>query len=277
MTSGIFECVINVSEGQRELLLAHFDELAGESLRDRHSDVFHNRSVFTLIHHREALLRDVRALLHAVYAELDLRRHVGVHPRFGVADVVPFVALDPNEAHVAVELRDLVAREMAESEGISVFLYGPLDDGHFRTLPELRRHAFGEITPEFGPSAPDPRKGASAFGSRPLLVAWNLWVAGIDLPLGRTIASAVRTSEVRTLAFPVGDEIQISCNFITPLHTTPEYAYEVVKSALPREARLTRAELVGLSPQGMLDLISSEKWEMLGLSPSTTIESRLLR
>ncbi len=277
MTSGLFECVINVSEGQRGLLLAHFEELAGESLRDRHSDVFHNRSVFTLIHQREALLRDVRTLLHAVYAELDLRGHVGVHPRFGVADVIPFVALDPNEAHVAVELRDLVAREMAESEGISAFLYGPLDVDHFRTLPELRRYAFGEITPEFGPTTPDPRKGASAFGARPLLVAWNLWVAGIDLSLGRKIATAVRTNEVRTLAFPVGDEIQISCNFIAPLHTTPEYTYELVKSVLPAEARLTRAELVGLSPQGMLDLIPAEKWKMLGLSPTTTIESRLLR
>ena len=277
MTAGKFECVINISEGQREGLLAQLEQFAGESLRDRHSDVFHNRSVFTLINTREALVRDVRAFLHEVYGQLDLVGHLGVHPRFGVADVIPFVALNLDEGEAAVEMRNQLAQEIAASEGVSVFLYGPLDDGGIRTLPDLRRRAFKELSPDFGPSTPDPHKGASAFGARPLLVAWNIWVAGLDLALGRHIASKVRTSEVRTLAFAVGEEVQISCNFIAPLETTPEYAYELVISLLPNGARITRAELVGLAPQGMLDLIPAEKWKMLGLSPSTTIETRLSR
>jgi glutamate formiminotransferase / 5-formyltetrahydrofolate cyclo-ligase len=275
MPRGLFECVINISEGQREALLSHFDQLAGASLRDRHSDGFHNRSVFTLINNPEALVRDVRALLRAVYNELDLVGHQGVHPRFGVADVVPFVALDPAEAAVAVTLRDQVAEEMAQSEGVSVFLYGPLSGGHFRTLPEVRRYAFKELAPEFGPATPNLHKGASAYGARPLLVAWNLWISGIDLSLGRQIATAVRTSEVRTLAFRVGDEIQISCNFIAPLEVTPEFAYDQVASLLPINASIIKSEQVGLAPQGMLDRIPAEKWKMLGLSPSTSIESRL--
>jgi len=275
MTSGLFECVVNISEGQNLALLTELDGQAGESLRDRHSDAFHNRSVFTLINEPEPLLNDVRNLLHGAYQRLDLIGHVGVHPRFGVVDVVPFVALEEDDFPVAVALRDQLAGEISQSEGVSIFLYGPTKDGGFRTLPEVRKTAMKSLRPDFGPAIPDDHKGASAFGARPILVAWNLWLSRLRLQEAKAIASAVRTDLVRTLAFQVGEDVQISCNFISPLEVTPEYAYQRVVDLLPEGAVVQKAELVGLAPAAMLELISPEKWKVLGLGPSTTIESRL--
>jgi len=89
----VFECVLNISEGRNHDLLETLRATAGISLRDLHADQFHNRAVFTLINDRDALSHDVRELIRASFEGLDLRIHEGVHPRFGVVDVVPFVAL----------------------------------------------------------------------------------------------------------------------------------------------------------------------------------------
>ncbi len=275
MTTNLFECVINISEGRNHDLLVSLDAHAGASLRDRHSDHFHNRSVFTLINTAESLIQDVSSLLHRAYKNLDLIGHEGVHPRFGVVDVVPFVALESEQHEQATELRNIVAKEVAYSEDISIFFYGPLQNGGFRTLPEVRKRAFKGLVPDLGPSTPSPHKGASAFGSRPILVAWNLWVGGISLDKGKEIAKGIRDPFVRTLAFQAGDQVQISCNLLSPVSVTPEKIYWAVSDLLPDEAQIDRAELVGLAPQEMLEAIPVEKWKMLGLSPSTTIESRL--
>ncbi len=105
----MFECVINLSEGRDAPLLGELRASAGTSLRDLHADPFHNRSVFTLINSAQELVPDVHALLRRAFATLDLSRHEGVHPRFGVVDVVPFVALEPEDPEEAVELRDRTA------------------------------------------------------------------------------------------------------------------------------------------------------------------------
>ena len=111
------------------------------SLRDLHADAFHNRSVFTLINDPEPLVGDVRALIGAAFKTLDLRAHEGVHPRFGVVDVVPFVALEPDTPSRAIELRDDTAQWISDTFDVPVFLYGPVD-GAVRTLPDVRQHAF---------------------------------------------------------------------------------------------------------------------------------------
>lgn len=275
MTTNLFECVINISEGRNSDLLGVFDQKAGHSLRDRHSDHFHNRSVFTLINTADALVADVYSLLHFAYNSLDLVGHEGVHPRFGVVDVVPFVALNQKDEPTATALRDQVAEEIARTEVVSIFLYGPIMNVGTRSLPEVRKHAFHDLAPDLGPAQPDPHKGASAFGSRPILVAWNLWISGLSLLEARGIARSLRSAFVRTLAFQVGADVQISFNFISPLQAGPEEAYESVKNMIPSSAYISRAELVGLSPMTMLEKIPNSKWKALGLSPSATIESRL--
>lgn len=270
----MFECVVNVAEGRRLEVLDRLSEAAGRTFRDRHHDGAHNRSVFTLIGGRDDLTHDVRSLAAAVFDELDLRHHEGVHPRLGVLDVVPFVALPPDVPDRARSLRDEMARWIAESHEVPAFLYGPLSNGSTRTLPEVRRGAFRTLAPDFGPPASDPRLGATALGARGVLVAWNLWVTGISLSEGRAIAVSLRQDEVRALAFPIGDFVQISVNLIEPTIVGPGNVYDRAEALLPSGA-IDHAELVGLVPEAVLHAESRERWAQLGLSESATIEARL--
>jgi glutamate formiminotransferase len=270
----LFECVVNVCEGRRLDVLDELGLAAGPALRDRHSDAVHNRSVFTLIEHRPELRRYVRNFIVASMKLLDLRDHEGVHPCFGILDVVPFVALDSRKAEEAATLRNETASWVADTFDVPVFLYGRLRDGSKRSLPEVRRHAFRSLMPDMGPMRPSSERGACAVGARPVLVAWNLWVRGIDLAEGRIIAKALRRPEVRSLAFQLPDMVQISFNLIDPMSVRPSMVYDKVV-ALLGDGEIDHAELVGLIPEAVLQAEDPQRWEQLGLAHSATIESRL--
>ncbi len=79
----VLECVVNVSEGCDEVVLANLAGAAGECLLDMHSDCAHNRSVLTLAGEDEAVQAAARAVARAAVGLIDLRAHHGAHPRFG--------------------------------------------------------------------------------------------------------------------------------------------------------------------------------------------------
>ncbi len=271
----MFECVVNLSEG-RAVFAQDLARNGGPSLCDLHSDTSHHRSVVTLINEPSSLRRDTRALIDAAMRQLDLRDHRGVHPRFGVADVVPFVALDPTCGDVARELRDETARWLAATWSVPVFLYGPLPDGTTRSLPEVRRNAFRSLSPDFGPARVDPRRGASALGQRSVLVAWNMWVRAITLEEGRRVARTLRDSSVRALAFAIPGYVQLSFNLVDPTNVGPSVVYDRVRATL-RGGTIDHAELVGLIPRAVLEKESRTRWDQLGLREASTIEAALER
>src|SRR5690606_26608522 len=160
----------------------------------------HHRSVLTVVGEDAA-----RAVAEATLGQVDLRRHAGVHPRLGALYVVPFVALAGSTDADSVAARDACARWLAADHAVPAFLYGPE-----RTLPEVRRRAFRDLPPDHGPTEPHPTAGATAVGQRPVLVAYNVWVGGVDEALVRRLASEVRSPEVRTLGLAVGDRWQVS-------------------------------------------------------------------
>jgi glutamate formiminotransferase len=270
----LFECVVNISEGWRLDILDQLSQVAGTSLRDRHTDAAHARSVFTLIHDHDELLSDVHALITKALALIDLRGQWGVHPRLGVVDVVPYVALEDWRADEALGLRNETAAWIGRDLDVPVFLYGPLRDGSIRTLPEVRKHAFGALAPDFGPPQASAESGACAVGARGPLVAWNIWGSGITLEEGKRVAKALRTREVRTLAFPIKEFVQISCNLIEPFSVGPAQVYDQVVPLLG-EGQIDHCELVGLIPEEVVTAIDRARWEQLGLSLESTIEARL--
>ncbi len=270
----MLECVVNISEGRDRAVLERLSLSAGISLRDRHSDVFHNRSVFTLINTAAELLRDVRNLINVAVGVLDLEHHEGVHPRLGVVDVVPFVALWPDLPAAAIQLRDLTAEWIATTHEVPVFLYGPLPAGD-RTLPYVRANAFKSLHPDFGPPRPDPRLGAVVVGARDVLIAWNLWLKDVSLERAKLLAQLVRRPGVRALGLQVGDEVQVSCNLFDTSVATPSQVYDLVASHVT-EGVIDHAELVGLIPRSVLDAEDPTRWAQLGLSEDATIESRLV-
>lgn len=270
----MFECVVNISEGWRLDVLDELSQAAGPSLRDRHADAAHARSVFTLINRRDELRDDVHALIEAALTRIDLRGQWGVHPRLGVVDVVPYVALDDWRANEALGLRNETAAWMGQEMEIPVFLYGALRNGSIRTLPEVRKYAFKELAPDFGPPSASPELGASAVGARGVLVAWNIWVRDISLEEGKRVAKAVRSREVRALAFPIKEFVQISCNLVEPYNVGPAPVYDQVKNLLTG-GEIERCELVGLVPEAVVTETDHARWEQLGLSLDNTIEARL--
>jgi glutamate formiminotransferase len=228
-----------------------------------HSDVHHNRSVLTLVGEEAP-----RAVARAAVAALDLRRHQGVHPRFGVVDVVPFVPLAGSTLVDAVAARDRFLDWMASDLGVPGFAYGPE-----RTLPVVRRLAFAGLPPDRGPSRPHPTAGATAVGARPVLVAWNVWLADPDLARAQRIAREIRGPRLRALGLPVGRRVQVSMNLVEPNELGPADAWDLVAE----RGAIAGAELVGLVPRSVLDRTDPTRWAELDLAEGKTIESRLAR
>jgi len=279
----LLECVVNVSEGRDGPVLRRLAASAGSALLDEHRDPDHNRTVFTLAGPADLVAEASRALATATLAHLDLRRHTGAHPRLGVLDVVPFVPYQPGrpapeDLTAAVAQRDRFAHWLGHDMGVPSFLYGPLPGGRTRTLPEIRRLAFGPapggLTPDHGPAHADPRSGATAVGARRVLVAYNVWVSSAEV--ARRVAPLVRGPEVRALGLAVGTRAQVSCNLVEPDRYGPGLLYDAV-ATLVREAGGTvdGGELVGLIPKSVLATVPSGRRAQLGLSEEATVESRL--
>jgi glutamate formiminotransferase len=273
--SPLLECVVNLSEGRDRLILDRLAASCGGTLIDRHSDGDHHRSVFTLAGDGAVVEASARALAGLAVRLIDLTGHEGVHPRFGAVDVVPFVPLGSGALEPAIAARDRFAEWAGRSLGLPCFLYGPLPTGA-RTLPEVRRQAFGPLPPDRGPAEPHPTAGACAVGARRVLVAYNLWLDGADGALARRVASSIRGPHVRALGLVTGAAVQVSCNLIDPGVVGPRRVYDRVAAALSGTgARVARAELVGLVPRSVLEAEPQERWAELGLSAAATIEARL--
>ncbi len=251
---------MNVSEGRQRAVVVAIAASAGPDLLDVHSDPDHNRTVLTLLGEQAP-----RAVTVEAVARLDLRDHEGAHPRFGVVDVVPFVPLGDADMRDAIQARDEYARWATLTLDLPCFLYGP-----DRGLPIVRRGAFGELVPDFGPDQPHPTAGAVAVGARPPLVAYNLWVD--ESPeLAADIARRLRGPSVRALAFTLASGVQVSCNLVDPMRLGPDKVYDAVAA----EARVTRAELVGLLPESVLQSVPAHRWTQLDLGVDRTIEARV--
>lgn len=279
----IVECVVNISEGRDLELLSALASATAVSpvLLDVHRDPDHHRSVFTLAGPHPLVVDAARSLASLTVERLDISAHDGVHPRLGVLDVVPFVPYEPGQApptdlSSAVALRDDFALWLGNELGVPAFLYGPLSGGASRTLPDVRRGAFDDLAPDFGPAHPHATAGACAVGARRVLVAYNVWVSSDDV--ARTVARQVRGPSLRALGLAVGQRAQVSCNLIDPANLGPTQAYDSVATAVEAAGgAVLGAELVGLVPATTLQAIAPARWSELDLSEDRTIEARLER
>lgn len=260
-------CPVNVSEGRDADRIAQIAAAAGDSLLDVHSDEHHNRTVLTLGGGR--VLQAVRDVTRQALATIDIRIQSGVHPRIGAIDVVPFVECSPALAD-ALAARDEFAAWAGEVLSLPTFVYGPE-----RSLPEVRRHAFRTLAPDFGPPSSHHTAGACCAGARPPLVAWNAWLGTGEMQAARRIVRELRAGlpGVRALAFEVDGFAQVSCNLVEPETTGPDRVYDFVNEQSP----VVRSELVGLIPGSALQRVPRWRWELLDLSSDRTIEARLGR
>jgi glutamate formiminotransferase len=287
------EAVPNFSEGRdRGTIDALAEALSVHAeLLDVHSDVDHNRSVFTLVGQEAAIESALLAGVEAARRRIDLRRHEGAHPRVGAADVVPLVPLHPRDMERARAAALRVAERVGADLGLPVFLYGGVGEGRrpafFRRggVAELeRRVRDGELRPDYGPSRLDPAAGAVLVGARPPLVAFNVNLRGAGVDIARGIAATVRESGggfpgVRALGLelPGAGLVQVSMNVedheASALH---EILARIEAEAAARGAEVEGSELVGLMPAAAAAAAAGAMLRIEGFDASHVLELRLL-
>jgi glutamate formiminotransferase / 5-formyltetrahydrofolate cyclo-ligase len=242
----LFESVPNFSEGRREDVIAGLIDAGRRAhFLDGDADPDHNRYVLTLAGSRQKLAEALLACVAAAVETIDLRRHVGVHPRVGAADVVPIIPLGDVTLEAARDLAHEIGHRVWDELKVPVFFYG---EGEGRRLADIRA---GRAKPDLGGPGLHPTAGAVSVGARPFLVAFNVIVYGYDLVAARALARSLRESAdglrgVQALAFPLsGDRVQLSMNVFRLDETTPSD----VMAELERRGVSTGAQqVVGLSP-----------------------------
>lgn len=288
----MLEAVPNVSEGRdQDVIRAIADAFSVRAtLLDTHSDPDHHRSVFTLAGGDEDIVSSLVEGVARAVELVDLREHAGVHPRVGVADVVPIVPLTRERMPAARDAALDLARRIGSELGVPVFRYGEIGAGrrpaYFRKgglAALVQRVQEGELAADDGPSEIDPRTGVALVGARPLLVAYNLELATGDVVIAQEIAAAVRGSsggmpglQAIGLELAATGRTQVSMNVIdievAPLH---EVVVRVRAEAAGRGVEIVAGELVGLIPERVVRAAADAGVELPGVDESRIIENVL--
>jgi glutamate formiminotransferase len=262
-------CVPNVSEGRDERVIAELARTvatAGAELVDVHRDPDHHRAVLTLLGEAGAIARAALGVARTAVARIDLRKHVGVHPRLGALDVLPFVPLRDTPMADAVAVAHQVGETIAAELGVPVFFYeAAARRAHCRALPAIRAGGFEALSerltdprwcPDAGPARPHPTAGATVVGARGVLVAFNANLATGDLLAARAIARAIRESSgglpaVRAIGVDLITRAtaQVAMNLVDYRRTSVETVIARVDEEAHRAGVTVRDfELVGCAP-----------------------------
>lgn len=273
------ECVPNFSEGRRKDVV---DDIvrsisAVESVRilDVEMDENHNRCVVSFTADQSFAVEAVFRGIKKASELIDLNKHKGEHPRFGSADVVPFIPLSGSSMDDCVKLARDLGKRVGDELHIPVYMYGEASILENRkNLEDIRNKNFQyeqlkeSITdpkwkPDFGPSSVG-KEGATIIGSRDFLVAYNVNLNSTDLSAGKKIAKALRAKDggltfVKALAFFLEDKkkVQISMN-LTNFRKTPIYrAFEMVRIEASRYGiTVSESEVIGLVPMDAMIEVS---------------------
>ncbi|HSS78000.1 MAG TPA: glutamate formimidoyltransferase [Thermoanaerobaculia bacterium] len=265
------ECVPNVSEGRRPEVVARLAAAAssppGVTLLDVSSDPDHNRSVLSLAGEAEGLVQGLLALYEVALAEIDLRRHDGVHPRVGAVDVVPFIPLGETPMAAAVAAAERLAPEVARRFELPVYLYERAARVTERSaLATIRKGQFEGFAaklreplwaPDFGPARVHLTAGVTVIGARFFLIAFNAVLDTPDVAVARAIARRVRESggglpAVRAMGVYLASRgrAQVSMNLVDFRRTPILRMLETVRAeAAALGATVVEGELIGLMPE----------------------------
>jgi len=262
--------VPNFSEGRDTSVIAAIRAAldADRGLLDRHSDIEHNRTVYTLAGEGRALEERLAAGAAVAIEQIDMRRQRGLHPCIGALDVCPIVWLDL-EGREPARAQARSVGERIGSLGVPVFLYGELASSEERQeraffreggLTALRqRMKAGEMAPDMGPEIPHLTAGATLVTARPPLAAFNIELDTGDAVVAQRVAAAVREAGggppgVRAIGLPLdGGRSQVSTNVHDPIAVPLRMVVaRVTELAAEQGARPVEAEIVGLVPAAAL-------------------------
>ncbi len=280
------ECVPNFSEGRDsgtvdEIVLS-IANVGGAAFLDRTSDFDHHRTVITFAGSpgtvEEAAFQAVAAAVRCI----DLREHAGVHPRIGVADVVPFVPVRGISLAECAGMAERLALKIWTRLQVPVYLYeAAARRPECRRLENIRKFA-SSLPPDVGEGR-HATAGAVVVGARPFLIAWNIQLATADITIARRIAREIRESSgglqcVKAMGLELVSRgiTQVAINLTdferTPLHMV----FEMVKRrAEASGVHLIGSELIGLIPERALAPSADHDLQWQNLTEESVLENRL--
>ena len=282
--SGLIECIPNFSEGRDAAvvgqIVAAIAGVEGVRVLDYSLNPDHHRSVVTVVGPAEAVVEAAFRGVRAARDLIDLRRHQGVHPRIGAADVVPFVPLAGARLETCIALARRLGARVAAELSIPVFLYeAAATRPERRDLAAVRRGQFEELrariaddpgrAPDFGPPALHPSAGAVAIGARPPLLAYNVNLRTDDVTVAEAVARAVRHQTgglryVKALGVRDAGQAQVTMNLTNPYATPPHRALALIRAEAERYGvTVAGSEIIGLAP---LDSLLAAAEHQLGLN-----------
>jgi glutamate formiminotransferase/formiminotetrahydrofolate cyclodeaminase len=237
-------------------------------------DSDHNRTVITFVGEPTAVAEAAFRAIAFAAQHINLDEHQGEHPRLGATDVVPFIPVRGVTMADCVALAQGLGKRVGEELGIAVYLYEEAATRPERQkLANIRRGEYElwreevatnpDRRPDFGP-AEAKSWGATVIGARPFLIAYNIYLNSGDVGIADKIARNIRfigggLRFVQAKGFLVEGQAQVSMNLTnfekTPIHRVQEM---VRREAAQYGLTITRAELIGLSPQKAL--MDAAKW-----------------
>lgn len=296
----LVECVPNFSEGRRPEVVSLIAEtiaaIETACILDTHIDPDHNRSVITFVASPAVV---VDAAVNAVRkaAELiDMRTHVGEHPRLGATDVLPFVPVEGVTLDECAQLAHVAGRRIADELAIPVFFYERaalrsdrvnLEDVRRGALELLREQISTrpERAPDVGLSRVHDTAGAIAVGARPFLIAFNVVLRSTDISVAKQIARSIRARSgglpfLKALGFQLHTRslVQVSMNLVNYEVTGMTESYRAVRSEAEKlGVEISSAEIVGLVPRKALDPSAEYFTKLEDFSESKILENQIAK
>ncbi|NNF12611.1 MAG: glutamate formimidoyltransferase [Gemmatimonadetes bacterium] len=291
----VMEAVPNFSEGRDLATVEALVDTIGAcdvEVLDWSADPDHHRSVVTLIGAPDDVLAASVVAARFAIENIDLTRHQGVHPRVGALDVLPFVPLHGVTMADAVALAQRAGEAIA-SLGVPVYFYGQAADPPGRSLAELRRGGFEGLrggwprgrSPDLPEDAVGPHStaGVTCVGARPILLAWNVVVDGIDVAEARDIASMIRERDggfpgLRALGLRLErqNRVQISMNLEDPARVLPLEVFGRIEAEVRRRGGdVVETEVIGMMPDTLVLTDSLGRLKLPDLGTARVLSRRV--
>ncbi len=290
MAGPLIECVANFSEGRDRSVVTAIEgavrSVAGITVLRSEMDTDHNRSVITFVGPPDAVAQGALLGIETAVERIDLRKHAGVHPRMGAADVVPFVPLEGATLDDCVAIARRTGEEVWKRLKVPVYFYEAAALSPDRRLLEnCRRGGFENprLPPDVGGPALHPSAGACIIGARKILIAFNINLKTADVGIAREIARKIRASSggmpfVKALGLPLAERglVQVSMNLTdfeqTPLHVV----FDAVKrEAAARGVEIAGSEIIGLLPKKALEDAAAHYLQSENFESDLVLENRL--
>ncbi len=291
----IIECVPNFSEGRDQGIIRRItqsiESISDVQLLDVDPGKATNRTVVTFVGPPEQVIEAAFQSIKTAASLIDMRQHLGEHPRMGATDVCPLIPIAGISLEETARYAHKLAKRVGEELHIPVYMYeaaattpirqnlATIRAGEYEGLEDKLQDP--EWIPDFGPAVFNPKSGATVIGARDFLVAYNVNLNTSSTRRANAIAFDVRekgrlkTKNGKALRDAQGQAIripgkcksvkgigwyieeygiaQISMNLTKLSDTSLHEAYEACwESANRRGVRVTGSELIGLVPKKVM-------------------------